>query len=112
MLAYGQTGEFWLAINRIDRSKKPADVISKEMLGKEIDILEHCQHPNIIKLISADLNYSENTYSLFFEYAEKGDLRGFLQNEGARINVVVLLGMALGVGSGMIRVGAEKNHPL
>ena len=112
VLAYGQTGEFWLAINKIDRSKivtkKPADTISKEMLGKEIDMLEHCQHPNIIKFISADLNYSVHTYSLFFEYAEKGNLQGFLQNEGARINVAVLLGMALGVASGMIELGLRR----
>lgn len=111
-LAYGQSGEFWLAVNKIDESrvvtKKPANTISKEMLGKEIDMLENTHHPNIIKFISADLNYTEHTYSLFFEYAEKGHLQGFLQNERDSINDAMLLGMALGVTSGMIELGLKR----
>ena len=111
-LSYSQSGEFWLAVNRVDKSKivikNLLDITSKEMLGKEIDILEHCRHPNIIKLISADLNYPESKWFLYFEHAEKGNLQGFLQNQRASINVAMLLGMALGVASGMIELGLRR----
>ena len=71
-------------------------------------MLEHCQHPNIVKFISADWNYPEHTYLLCYEYAEKGHLQGFLQNERASVNVTMLLGMALGVASGMIELGMRR----
>lgn len=77
------------------------------MLGNEINLLTCCQHPNIIKFISADLNPSEQTYSLFFEYAEQGQLQSFLQNNKADMNNTKLLGMALGVASGMIELGLK-----
>ncbi|XP_065920332.1 proto-oncogene tyrosine-protein kinase LCK-like isoform X2 [Dysidea avara] len=112
VLAHGQSGEFWLAVNRFNGwkvvTKKPKATISQELLGNEIHLLSLCQHPNVIRFISADLNQSEQTYSLFFEYAELGQLKCFLQNNKDNMNNGKLLAMALGVASGMIELGLKR----
>lgn len=108
IVAQGQSGEFWLAVNKENDSmtviKKPKVTFTQEMLGKEISILQSCRHPNIIKFITADLNPSEKTFSLVFECAERGKLKTYLQNERVNLNSSILLGMATNVACGMMEL--------
>ena len=108
IVAQGQSGEFWLAVNKENDSmtviKKPKVTFTQEMLGKEISILKSCRHPNIIKFITADLNPSEQTFSLVFECAERGKLTTYLQNEKVNLNSSILLGMATNVACGMMEL--------
>ena len=76
-----------LAVNNIDRSKvvikkKPAVTITTEMLGQEINVLLKCKHPNVIHFIMAGMNTTEQV-SLYFEHAEKGQLKSYLQSKKA-----------------------------
>jgi len=112
ILAQGESGEFWLAANKVNGSmavvKKPKATFTQKMLGEEIDLLVSCQHPNIIKFITADFHASEQTFSLVFEYAERGCLRKYLQEERGTINSSMLLGLATNVASGMIELAKNR----
>ena len=116
MLAHGHSGDFWLAISKYNGSKvvikKPNSgmAVSSKMqhLNQEINSLKCCQHSNIIHLLAVDFNSSQQMHSLYFEYAEKGQLKCFLQNEKARIDNGQLMAMALGVASGMTELGQKK----
>ena len=105
ILAKGSTGEYWLAVNKIDRSKvvikKPLETISSAVLGQEVHVLKCCQHPNIVKLITPLLGPLQSTPSLVFEYAGKGTLQKYLQNEKGSLSTSTLLAMAAGVACGM-----------
>ena len=116
LLAHGQSGEFWLAVSKYNGSKvvikKPNSsmAVSSKMqqLNQEINSLKCCRHSNIIRLLTVDFNPSQQTHSLYFEYAENGQLKSFLQNQTARIDNGKLVIMALGVASGMIELGQKK----
>ena len=112
IVAQGQSGEFWLAVNKVNDLmtviRKPKVTYTQEMLGKEISILESCRHPNIIKFITADFSQSEKTFSLVFEYAERGKLKTYLHDEKANLNSSILLGMATNVACGMMEL-AQRN---
>ena len=41
------------------------------MLGQEIDAILKCRHPNVIQLINAYINPTEQPSLLYFEYTEK-----------------------------------------
>lgn len=68
------------------------------MLGQEVHVLTFCHHPNIVWLISPIL--SQQVPSLIFEYAEKGQLKKYLQNEESLCESN-LIAMAAGVACGM-----------
>lgn len=112
ILAQAQSGEFWLAVNKVNRSKvvvkKPRPSISSQILGREINCLKSCQHPNIIRFITANIDSTRDTYLLYFEYAEKGQLKTFLQNEKASLNTPLLFSMAAGVACGMMELERRK----
>jgi len=112
IVAQGVSGEFWLAVNKVNDSvaviKKPKVTFTQEMLGKEVSILVSCRHPNIIKFITANFDPSEQTSSLVFEYAEKGKLKTYLQEEQGNLNSSILLGMATNVACGMMEL-AHRN---
>ena len=105
MLTVTSTAEFWLAVNRIDSTKvviKKATESSGEMqalLGEEVHVLKSCHHPNIVRLITPIL--SQKVLSLVFEYAEKGQLKEYLQSERERLCESDLIGMAANVACGM-----------
>ena len=103
-LAVTNAAEFWLAVHRIDGTKvvikKATDQGSAvEMLGQEVHALTCCRHPNIIRLITPIL--SQQVPSLVFEYAEKGQLKDYLQNEREKLQESDLIGMAANVACGM-----------
>ena len=112
MLAKGHSGEFWLAVSRVNKSKvvvkKPAATFSAEMLGQEINVLFKCKHPNVIEFIMADMNATEQAFSLYFEYAERGQLQSYLQSQQTRIGQGKLLVMATNIASGMAEL--EKHR--
>ena len=104
-LTVTNAAEFWLAINRIDGTKvvikkatgPPVEV--QVMLGQEVHALTCCRHPNIVRLITPIL--SQQVPSLVYEYAEKGQLKEYLQNEKERLRESDLIGMAANVACGM-----------
>ena len=116
MIAHGQSGEFWLAISKHNGSKvvikKPNSsmAVSSKMqqLNQEINSLKSCQHSNIIRLLAVDFNPLNQAHLLYFEFAEKGQLKNFLQNEKARIDNRQLMAMAAGVASGMVALGQKR----
>jgi len=114
ILAQGHSGEYWLAINKINNSKvvikKPTAAISVEMLGQEIDAVLKSKHPNVIQLINAYVNPTEQTSLLYFEYAEKGQLKNYLQtvHKQSSINMTKLLAMAAGVACGMSELQKKR----
>ena len=112
MLAQSYSGDFWLAVSRVDRSKvvvkKPATTISVEMLGQEINALLKCKHPNVIQFIMADMNAIEQAFSLYFEYAQRGQLQSYLQAQQTSMNFTKLLTMAANIASGMTEL--EKHR--
>jgi len=105
ILAKGSTGEYWLAVNKIDRSKvvikKPLETISPVVLGQEVHVLKCCQHPNIVRMITPLMCPSQSTPSLVFEYAGRETLKKYLQNEKGDLSTSRLLAMAAGVACGM-----------
>ena len=102
LLTKGNSGEFWLAVNKTNCTKvvikKPAESTS-QMLGQEVHVLTLCRHPNIVRLISPIL--SHQVPWLVFEYAEKGQLREYLQNEKESLCESKLIAMATNVACGM-----------
>ena len=111
MLEQGHSGEFWLAVNKINGSKvvvkKPAATISKETLNQEINALTKCRHPNVIKFIIAVMRTPEQVHSLYFEYVERGKLLSYLQSKTTDIRLPQLLAMATNIACGMAEL--EKN---
>jgi len=105
ILAKGSTGEYWLAINKIDRSKvvikKPLETILPIILGQEVHVLKCCQHPNIVRMITPLCGPSQTSPSLVFEYAGRETLKRYLQTEKGNPNTSRLLAMAAGVACGM-----------
>lgn len=102
ILAVGNSGEFWLAANKTNNTKvviKKATEFAAAMLGQEVHVLTCCHHPNIVSLISPIL--SQQIPSLVFEYAEKGQLKEYLQNEGESLCESSLIAMATNVACGM-----------
>ena len=101
LISKGNSGEYWLAVSKSDSTKvvikKPAS--SMLSLGEQVHVLTLCQHPNIVKLISPIL--SEQAPSLVFEYAEKGQLREYLQNEKDSLHESKLIAMATNIACGM-----------
>ena len=112
MLAQGRSGEFWLAVSRVDRSKvvvkKPAATSSAEMLGQEVNALLKCKHPNVIQFIMADMNTTEQLFSLYFEYVERGQLQSYLESQQTNISLAKLLTMAANIASGMTELEKHK----
>ena len=112
LLAQGHSGEFWLAASRVDKSKvvvkKPAAKISAKMLGQEVNALLKCKHPNVIQLIMADMNTTEQVFLLYFEYAERGQLQSYLQGQQTKMSLAKLLTMAANIASGMAEL--EKHR--
>ena len=96
-----------MAVSKTDDTKvvikKPTECTT-EILGQELHVLTCCHHPNIIQLISPIL--SQQIPSLVFKYAEKGQLKEYLQNEKDSLNESSLLAMAASVACGM----AELEH--
>ena len=110
LLAHGHNGEYWLAVSKVDRSKvvvkKPPATITTEMLGQEVNALLKCKHPNVIQFIMVDMSAIEQV-SLYFEYAEKGQLESYLRGEKTNISLAKLLAMAANIACGMAEL--EKN---
>ena len=101
-----------MAVSRVDRSKvvikKPAATSSAEMLGEEVNALLKCKHPNIVQFIMADMNTTEQIFSLYFEYAEKGQLQSYLQSRQTNVSLGKLLAMASNIASGMEELEKHK----
>ena len=102
---------FWLAVNKVERSKvvikKPVATITTEMLGQEINALLKCKHPNVIYFIIVDMNATDQ-FSLYFEYAEKGQLKSYLESEKGNIKLAKLLAMAAYIACGMAKLEKHK----
>ena len=111
LLAHGHNGEYWLAVSKVDRSKvvvkKPAATVTTEMLGQEVNALLKCKHPNVIQFIMADMSATEQV-SLYFEYAEKGQLKSYLRGEKTNISLAKLLAMAANIACGMAELEKHK----
>ena len=111
LLAQGHSGDYWLAVSKVDRSKvvikKPAATITTEMSCHEVNALLKCKHPNVIHFIMADMNATDQV-SLYFEYAEKGQLKSYLESEKANIKLTKLLGMAANIACGMAELEKHK----
>lgn len=56
----------------------------KVRLQKEIDILVKAKHKNLIQLY--DMKQTPNNVYLFTDYANQGDLRKFLKQQGDRLS--------------------------